>query len=181
MELKKNCKNMCSNNKIKSKKSKCRFICEDINIRTMNINDYEKVNKLWHSIKSLCIRKIDDSKDGVIKFLKRNKTTCVVAVYKKQIVGCILCGHDGREATFYHVCVKENMRNMGIATNMVDYIIEKLNKLDINKIKLVAFKNNKIGNKFWKDIGFIQNKNINFYEKVLNKKNLIHCVRSNNE
>ena len=145
----------------------------------MVTTDYPEVYKLWYGIKNFAIRQIDDSKEGIVKFLNRNKTTCVVAVCDGMIVGSILCGHDGREAAFYHVCVKENMRNQGIATSMVDYIIKKLNKLDINKIKLVAFKNNKLGNKFWKDIGFIQNKNINIYEKILNKSNHIKIIRGN--
>ena len=146
-------------------------------IRTMTASDYDEVYKLWYSIKSFAIRQIDDSRDGIVKFLKRNKTTCVVAVCDGKIIGSILCGHDGREACFYHVCVREDMRNHGVATHMVNYIIDKLNKLSINKIRLVAFKNNKLGNKFWKDIGFAQNKNINIYEKVLNKSNHIKIIK----
>ena len=146
-------------------------------IRTMVSSDYDEVYELWYSIKSFAIRQIDDSRDGIVKFLKRNKTTCAVAVCDGKIIGSILCGHDGREACFYHVCVREDMRNHGVATHMVNYIIDKLNKLNINKIRLVAFKNNKLGNKFWKDIGFAQNKNINIYEKVLNKSNHIRIVK----
>ena len=145
-------------------------------IRTMVSSDYDEVYELWYSIKSFAIRQIDDSRDGIVKFLKRNKTTCVVAVCDGKIIGSILCGHDGREACFYHVCVREDMRNHGVATHMVNYIIDKLNKLNINKIRLVAFKNNKLGNKFWKDIGFVQNKNINIYEKILNENNLIRVI-----
>jgi ribosomal protein S18 acetylase RimI-like enzyme len=146
-------------------------------VRTMVSSDYDEVYKLWYSIKSFAIRQIDDSRDGIVKFLKRNKTTCVVAVCDGKIIGSILCGHDGREACFYHVCVREDMRNHGVATHMVNYIIDKLNKLNINKIRLVAFKENKLGNKFWKDIGFAQNKNINIYEKTLNKSNHIKIIK----
>ena len=152
-------------------------ISKNYKIRKMTIADYTEVYKLWHEIKNFAIRQIDDSKDGIVKFLNRNKTTCVVAVCDGKIIGSILCGHDGREACFYHVCVREDMRNCGVATHMVNYIIDKLNKLNINKIKLVAFKENKLGNKFWKDIGFTQNKNINIYEKVLNKGNHIRIVK----
>lgn len=154
-----------NNNKVKKYK-----------IRKMTISDYAEVYKLWRSIKNFAIRQIDDSKEGIVKFLNRNKTTCVVAICDNEIVGSILCGNDGREATFYHVCVRADMRNQGVATHMVNYIIEKLNKLNINKIRLVAFKENKLGNKFWKDIGFAQNKRINIYEKVLNTKNSISVM-----
>ena len=145
-------------------------------IRTMVSSDYDEVYELWYSIKSVEIRQFDVYRDGIVKFFERNNTTCVVAVCDGKIIGSILCGHDGREACFYHVCVREDMRNHGVATHMVNYIIDKLNKLNINKIRLVAFKNNKLGNKFWKDIGFVQNKNINIYEKILNENNLIRVI-----
>ena len=145
-------------------------------VRKMTIADYDEVYNLWQSIKKFAIRQIDDSKDGIKRFLYRNKTTCVVAVCDNKIVGSILCGHDGREACFYHVCVKEDVRNHGIATKMVNNIIIKLKKLGINKVRLVAFKENKLGNDFWKDIGFAQNTNLNIYEKVLNDSNHINVV-----
>ena len=157
--------------KIKNIKNNLKF-----SVRKMSIDDYDEVYRLWQGISHFAIRQIDDSRLGIKKFLNRNKTTCVVAISDKKIVGSILCGHDGREACFYHVCVKENMRNRGIATAMVDNIIKKLKKLNINKIRLVTFKDNKLGNSFWKDIGFDINKSLNIYEKVLNLDNKIKIV-----
>ena len=51
------------------------------------------------------IRTVDDSREGVERFLRRNPTTSVVAVQNGRIIGNILCGHDGRTGYFYHVCV----------------------------------------------------------------------------
>lgn len=65
-------------------------------IRTMTIADYEGVHDLWKTIRGFAIRSIDDSKEGVERFLKRNPTASVVAVEDGKIVGSILCGHDGR-------------------------------------------------------------------------------------
>jgi len=65
-------------------------------VRTMQIEDYEGVHDLWMTIKGFGIRSIDDSKEGVERFLKRNPTTSVVAEMDGKIVGSILCGHDGR-------------------------------------------------------------------------------------
>ena len=41
-------------------------------VRTMTIDDYEEVSLLWHKIKGFSIRSIDDSREGVARFLKRN-------------------------------------------------------------------------------------------------------------
>ena len=50
-----------------------------MNIRVMKIEDYDQVYALWMSIKGFGIRSIDDSREGVDRFLKRNPTTSVVA------------------------------------------------------------------------------------------------------
>ena len=75
-------------------------------IRVMTIDDYDEVYSLWQTIHGFGIRSIDDSRDGVLRFLKRNPTTSVVAVEDGKIVGAILCGHDGRRGCLYHVCVE---------------------------------------------------------------------------
>ena len=49
-------------------------------IRVMTIDDYDGVYALWKKIKGFGIRSIDDSREGVERFLKRNPTTSVVAV-----------------------------------------------------------------------------------------------------
>ena len=49
-------------------------------IRVMTIDDYDEVYSLWQTIHGFGIRSIDDSRDGVLRFLKRNPTTSVVAV-----------------------------------------------------------------------------------------------------
>ena len=59
-------------------------------IRTMTIEDYEQVHDLWMKIHGFGIRSVDDSKEGVERFLKRNPTTSVVAVEDDKIVGAIL-------------------------------------------------------------------------------------------
>ena len=46
-------------------------------IRTMVIEDYEEVYSLWKKIQGFGIRSIDDSKEGVRKFLERNPNTSV--------------------------------------------------------------------------------------------------------
>lgn len=50
-----------------------------VHIREMTIEDYEKVYELWMQISGFGIRSIDDSREGVERFLKRNPTTSVVA------------------------------------------------------------------------------------------------------
>ena len=141
-------------------------------IRTMTIEDFEQVHALWMTIKGFGIRSIDDSKEGVERFLKRNPTTSVVAEIDNKIVGSILCGHDGRRGCLYHVCVDEKYRRHGIGKAMVVYAIRPLNRKKINKVSLIAFTVNDIGNAFWNTIEWTERKDLNYYEFVLNEENI---------
>ena len=79
-------------------------------VRTMTAEDYEGLRALWMSIRGFAIRSIDDSREGVERFLRRNPSTSVVAVGDDgTIIGGILCGHDGRRGCLYHVCVREEI------------------------------------------------------------------------
>jgi ribosomal protein S18 acetylase RimI-like enzyme len=147
-------------------------------IRPMKPEDYEEVHALWMTIQGFGIRSIDDSKEDVLRFIERNPTTSVVAEYEGRIVGSILCGSDGRQGSLYHVCVAKPMRRLGIGTQMVGYCMKKLRDLSINKVTLVAFTNNDVGNAFWKQIGWKKRTDFNYYEFILNEKNITRFIGS---
>lgn len=141
-------------------------------IRAMTLNDYEKVYDLWMKIKGFAIRSIDDSKEGVERFLNRNPGISVVAEEDDRIVGAILCGHDGRRGCMYHVCVDPDYRLKGIGKSMVVFAMEALKKEKINKVSLIAFTKNDIGNAFWKEIGWTKREDLNYYDFTLNEENI---------
>ena len=143
-------------------------------IRVMTIEDYEKVHALWMTIKGFAIRSVDDSREGVELFLKRNPTTSVVAEKDGKIVGAILCGHDGRRGCLYHVCVHPDHRRRGIGRSMVVFAMNALKKEKISKVSLIAFTANDIGNAFWKTIGWTKREDLNYYDFVLNSENIVN-------
>lgn len=141
-------------------------------IREMKIDDYDEVFALWKKIKGFGLRSIDDSRAGVDRFLKRNPTTSVVAEEDGKIVGSILCGHDGRRGCFYHVCVDHDYRRRGIGKSMVVFAMEALRREEINKVSLIAFTQNDVGNAFWNTIGWTRRLDLNYYDFTLNKENI---------
>lgn len=141
-------------------------------IRAMTLDDYEKVYELWMKIKGFAIRSIDDSKEGVERFLNRNPGISVVAEEDGKIIGAILCGHDGRRGCMYHVCVDPEHRLKGIGKSMVVFAMEALKKEKINKVSLIAFTQNDIGNAFWKEIGWTKREDLNYYDFTLNEENI---------
>lgn len=141
-------------------------------IRTMTIEDYDGVYALWMTISGFAIRSIDDSREGVARFLHRNPTTSVVAVEDGKIVGSILCGHDGRRGCLYHVCVDKDYRMRGIGKAMVVFAMNALKAEEISKVSLIAFTVNDIGNAFWNRIGWTRRLDLNYYDFTLNEKNI---------
>lgn len=146
-------------------------------VRVMTIEDYDQVKELWNSIKGFGIRSMDDSREGVARFLKRNPTTSVVAEEDGKVVGAILCGHDGRRGCLYHVCVHKDYRMRGIGKSMVAFAMEALKKEGINKVSLIAFTKNDIGNAFWKEIAWTKREDLNYYDFTLNEKNITAFIQ----
>lgn len=141
-------------------------------IRVMTPEDYDQIKALWLSIKGFVIRSVDDSREGVEIFLRRNPTTSAVAEADGKIVGGILCGHDGRRGCMYHVCVHEDYRMRGIGKQMVVFCMDALRREKINKVSLIAFTRNDIGNRFWNQIGWTKREDLNYYDFILNKENI---------
>lgn len=140
-------------------------------IRAMMIEDYEGVYKLWKQTKGFGIRSIDDSREGLERFLRRNPTTSIVAEEEGEIVGSILCGHDGRSGCFYHVCVAEEHRMKGIGTQMAKMAMDALRAEKINQVCLIAFMDNQVGNQFWEQSGWKRREDLNYYDLSLNEEN----------
>ena len=146
-------------------------------VRVMSIDDYDQVYALWTKIHGFGLRSVDDSREGIERFLQRNPTTSVVAEEEGKIVGAILCGHDVRRGCLYHVCVDEEYRMRGIGKSMVVFAMEALKKEKINKVSLIAFTKNDIGNAFWNEIGWTKRLDLNYYDFTLNEENITAFIQ----
>ncbi len=142
-------------------------------IRTMNIDDYEKVYHLWIHTKGMGLNTTDDSREGIAKYLIRNPNTCFVAEDNGELVGVIMSGHDGRRGFIHHTTVKTSYRGKGIGKNLVDAALTALEAEGIHKVALVAFEKNVSGNIFWEKAGFTvrndlvyRNKNIHELKRI---------------
>ena len=146
----------------------------------MTEQDYDAVRALWLTIRGFGIRALDDSREDIVRFIRRNPTTSVVAEMEGKIIGSILCGSDGRQGALYHVCVAKAYRRQGIGTRMVGYCMHQLKEMGINKVSLIAFVDNSAGNAFWRQIGW-KKCDVNYYEFVLNKDNITRFIGEDNE
>ena len=153
----------------------------EVVISPMIPEDYDEVRDLWLTIRGFGIRALDDSREDIERFIRRNPTTSVVARADGRIVGSILCGSDGRQGTLYHVCVAKEYRRRHIGTQMVGFCMHQLRIMGINKVSLIAFAKNDIGNAFWNKIGWIRKTDVNYYVFDLNEKNITKFVGEEDE
>lgn len=138
-----------------------------MNIRIMTIADYDAVYALWLSCKGMGLNNLDDSREGIERFLKRNPETCFVAEDSGEVVGVIIAGNDGRRGYIYHTAVSPEHRRKGIARALVDTALEALQGLGISKTALVVFERNADGNAFWESVGFSSRNDLVYRNKAL--------------
>ena len=138
-------------------------------IRLMTIEDYEQVYQLWLSCSGMGLNNLDDSKDGIAKYLDRNPDTCFVAEKSDEIIGVIISGHDGRRGFIYHTAVNPEYRNQGIAKMLVEAAMDALKANGINKVALVVFDRDKDGNAFWEKVGFTVREDLVYRNKTISE------------
>lgn len=143
-------------------------------IRIMKPEDHGEVYELWMKTPGMGLNNLDDSAEGLARFLKRNPTSCFVAEEDGKIVGTILCGNDGRRGYIYHTAVAQSYQGKGIGTALLDSALEALEAEGICKVALVALKGNADGNGFWEKKGFFAREDLNYRNKMILEAEEIH-------
>lgn len=136
-------------------------------IRNMRLDDYDNVYALWLSCPGMRLNDLDDSREGIAKYLARNPDTCFVAEERGEIVGAILTGHDGRRGYISHTAVSPAHQRQGIGRQLVEAALEALEQEGIHKVCLVAFADNEQGNAFWEKMGFTQRPDLIYCNRAL--------------
>jgi ribosomal protein S18 acetylase RimI-like enzyme len=138
-------------------------------IRKMTMDDYDLVYHLWLNTPGMGLNDLDDSRPGIEKYLKRNPETCFVAEKDNRIIGVILCGNDGRRGYVHHTAVSVTERRNGVGTALVDTALEALKNEGINKVALVVFSKNELGNSFWEKRGFTAREDLVYRNKAIHE------------
>ena len=138
-------------------------------VRKMTIDDYEDVYALWMSCKGMGLNNLDDSREGIDSFLRRNPETCFVAVNDDEVVGVIISGHDGRRGYVYHTAVHPDYRRQGIGRDLVAHAMSALKQEGINKVAMLVFAKNETGNTFWETEGFTARTDVIYRNKELSE------------
>ena len=141
-------------------------------IRPMTIADYPGVYELWISSAGMGLNNLDDSEEGIGRFLDRNPTTCFVATEGNKVVGVIIAGHDGRRGYIYHTAVAKQYKRQGIGRKLAESALKALSEEGITKVGLFVFNRNEGAKRFWGKMGFAartpeEGDDIVYYNKAL--------------
>ena len=141
-------------------------------VKQVTIDDYDAIFELWNSTEQSrrALNPVDDSREGIERYLKRNPETCFAAVINGRIIGVILTGHDGRRGIIHHMCVHPDFRRMGVAAHLVSLAEKALKKEGIQKIFGLVFSDNEPANRFWEKQEYSLRTNLNYRNKSLNAK-----------
>ena len=133
--------------------------------RPMSLSDYEAVYTLFSKTPGVTVRDAD-SYETTRKYLERNPGLSFVATRGSGVVGCILCGHDGRRGYLQHLVVSEAYRGLGIATTLVSRCVEALEQLGIKKSHVDVLVTNTGAQVFWSRLGWEQRQDIYRYSFI---------------
>lgn len=78
----------------------------------------------------------------------------VACTKEGEIVGALMCGHDGRRGSIYHTAVYDEYRNEGIGRRMEQRSLEKLKEVGITTGFLFINVNNPGSEDFWNSMGW---------------------------
>lgn len=124
-----------------------------VRYRPMKIEDFEGLYELWRNTPGVDIT-LTDTLDGLAFFLERNPGLSFVAESGGQLIGGILCGHDGRRGFIHHLVVYTPFRRQGIARNLVERSLRQLDLIGLEKCHLFIRRDNAAGLKFWEGVGW---------------------------
>ena len=135
--------------------------------RLMTMADYPACYDLWLHTPGMGLNSIDDSAEGIERYLRRNPNTCFVAEEDGVLVGAILAGHDGRRGHISHTAVAGTAQRRGIGTKLVEHAMAALEQEGITKVNLVVFSHNEKGNAFWERLGFTLRDDLTYRNKSI--------------
>jgi N-acetylglutamate synthase len=136
-------------------------------VREMKPADYAEVAELWRQSEGIGLSE-SDQEAPVARFLRRNPgMSCVACLADGQIIGAVLCGHDGRRGYLHHLAVAAPWRRRGIAGQLLRFCFDALAKAAIPKCNIFVFADNPSGKEFWLHNGWTARGDLHVLQKVV--------------
>ncbi len=139
---------------------------DELVVRPMESRDLPGVLQLWERTEGIS----HDASEGVgalERFLRRNPGLSAVARHGGEVVGAVLCGHDGRRAYLARMAVAPDHRRRGLGRQMVQLCLEALRHEGIDRCNLLIYDDNQAARDFWARLGWELNDSVRFMTRKL--------------
>lgn len=137
-------------------------LMRDMQIIVYNMADYDEVTALMRRTPGVSLRDAD-SREATARYLERNPDLSFLAVAAGKIIGCAMCGHDGRRGYLQHVIMDPAYRGRGVANELVERCLAGLARLGIDKTHIDVLVDNELGNTYWMRRGWQRREDIYRY------------------
>ena len=148
-----------------------------IEYRPVRVEDFDDLVALWGAFPGTTMTGVD-CPDGLSRFLRRNPGLSFVALSSDgeqgdsspgaPIAGSVLGGHDGRRGYVYHLAVRPDLQNMGIARELMRLLENAMEAEGLEKAHLFVYSDNP-AIEFYARTGWLLRQDIVVMSKVLSE------------
>jgi ribosomal protein S18 acetylase RimI-like enzyme len=135
----------------------------------MAMEDYDRVVQLWRVADGIVLSDTDE-RDPMERFLCRNPGLSLVAEHGDEVIGAVLCSHDGRRGYLHHLAVRADFRRRGIGSALVRKSMELLSHEAVSKCNVFILEANEEGVAFWEHNGFSLLPNFGWMQRSMGKE-----------
>jgi len=136
----------------------------------MVADDYPTVIELWRRTDGIGLNE-SDSLDAIVAYLERNPGMSAVCQSDTgEIVGAVLCGHDGRRGYLHHLAVVPGLRRRGVANRLLTWCFDRLHDAAIPKCNVFLFNDNHDGASFWQHVGWQHRSDLVVVQKTIRRE-----------
>lgn len=129
-------------------------LSKEFKIQEFQLADYDEAVALWKTMEGVTLNE-SDSLQSISEFLNRNPSLSFIAKNNSnEIIGTILCGHNGRAGQIYHLAVAKAYRGKGLGKELVHLCFVRLAQENIPRCNIFVYSNNQVGNGFWLNTGW---------------------------
>lgn len=138
----------------------------NIEIHPFRIEAYDRVLALWQQCEGIGLSEAD-SRANIEAYLNRNPGMSFVAATGGEVIGAVLCGHDGRRGYIHHLAVHPQSRRRSLGRRLVDQCLGALQLAGIQKCHAFIFTKNQEGMAFWNTVGWTPRNDISLVSKSI--------------
>lgn len=118
-------------------------------IRAMTTADLAAARELWAKAEGIEVTD-GDSPEELARYLARNPGLSTVATDDQgNLIGAVLCGHDGRRGFIYHLAVAPTHRGQGLGHAIMQRSLAGLKQVGLARALLLVASDNDGGRQFW--------------------------------